>query len=299
MEELILTERRNPATVNIDLLSSREIVGLINDEDLKVAQAVNNELDNIARAVDIIEKSFLRGGSLLYFGAGTSGRLGILDASECPPTFSVPADMVRGYIAGGETAVRTAVEGAEDSFEDGMKDLLNSGAKPVDVVVGISASGNAPYIQGVLTKAEELGIPRIAVACNKKAKIRHLCDVFISPEVGEEVVTGSTRMKSGTAQKMVLNMLTTASMIRIGKTYKNYMIDVKPTNRKLKDRAVRIVSEIATTDYETARVALDNAGNNVKTAVVMLKRGMNKADAENLISAHNGRLREALKAIDY
>ena len=256
MDKVILTEKQNPASINIDSLSSREIVEIINNEDQKVALAVRETLDDIAKAVDIITKSFQEDGHLLYFGAGTSGRLGVLDASECPPTFSVSPDMVRGYIAGGDTALRFAVEGAEDSFEGGEQDLVNSGTIAKDVVVGISASGNAPYILGVLSKAQALNIKTVGIACNKEAKIKQYSDVFICPEVGPEVITGSTRMKAGTAQKMVLNMLTTASMIRLGKTYKNYMIDLNPTNAKLKDRATRILSEIAQISYEEAAEVL-------------------------------------------
>jgi len=295
MGEIILTEKRNPDTVNIDLLSSKEIVQLINNEDLKVALAVQKELDSISKAVDLITENFLKGGNLLYFGAGTSGRLGILDASECPPTFNAMPEMVRGYIAGGDTAIKNAVEGAEDSFEDGESDLIKSGAGINDVIVGISASGNAPYVIGVLKKAKELEISTIGIACNKKAKLQ--ADIFISPEVGEEAITGSTRMKAGTAQKMVLNMLSTASMIKIGKTYENFMIDVKPTNIKLKDRAARIVSEIAEVDYEKAKETLINADYNVKAAVLMLKADMDYEEALEILKKNNGRLRETLKGL--
>jgi N-acetylmuramic acid 6-phosphate etherase len=294
MADIVLTEKRNPDTVNIDLLSSREIVDLINSEDYKVAQAVNKELDTIAKAVDVISESFLDGKSLLYFGAGTSGRLGILDASECPPTFGVSPDMVRGFIAGGDKAIKSAVEGAEDSFDGGVQDLIKSGAKPGDIVVGISACGNAPYILGVLSKAKELKITTIGLVCNKQAKIKEYCDIFISPEVGEEAITGSTRMKAGTAQKMVLNMLTTASMVRIGKTYENYMIDVMPTNNKLKDRAARIVSEIAQVSYDKAQETLKNSNFNVKAAIVMLKADINLNQAQKVLKENNGRLRETL-----
>ena len=298
MNETVLTEKRNPNTINIDLLPSREIVNLINAEDRKVIEAVNKELDVIAKAVDAISESFSKGGSLLYFGAGTSGRLGILDASECPPTFGANPEMVRGYIAGGDQAIKTAVEGAEDSFFNGMKDLKNSGAKCGDVVVGISASGNAQYIMGVLSKAKDLEITTIGLVCNKEAKLKEFSDIFISPEVGEEVITGSTRMKAGTAQKMVLNMLTTASMVRIGKTYENYMIDVMPTNNKLKDRAARIVSEIAQTDYETAQNTLEYSNYSVKTAIIIIKTGKTLIEAQNFLKEHKGKLREALKSLD-
>ncbi len=297
MEKIIQTEVRNPASTDIDLLSSREIIEIINREDQKAAFAVEKELDNIAKAVDLISESFLKGGNLLYFGAGTSGRLGILDASECPPTFSVPPEMVRGYIAGGDKAIKTAIEGAEDSFEGGEQDLINSGAKFGDIVAGISASGNAAYIQGVLNKAKELNIKTIGITCNVEAKIKSYSDVFICPQVGPEVLTGSTRLKSGTAQKIVLNMLTTASMIRIGKTYENYMIDVNPTNAKLKDRAARIVSEIAEISYNKAQNFLDISGYRVKPAVIMALSGLNFKESEEILKKYNGRLRETLKAI--
>ena len=294
MKKIILTEKRNPASVNIDIVSTKEIVEIINKEDFKVAEAVEKELDKISQAVDIISNAFLNGGSLLYFGAGTSGRLGILDASECPPTFGVKSGMVRGYIAGGDTAIKSAVEGAEDSFEGGENDLINSGATSNDVVVGISASGNAPYVLGVLKKARELNIKTVGIACSKDAKMQELTDVFICPEVGEEVLTGSTRMKSGTAQKMVLNMLTTASMIKIGKTYENFMVDVQPTNKKLEDRAARIVSEIADITYESARDFLNKSDFRVKPAVIMSKLNLSYNEAVELLDKHNGRLREIL-----
>jgi len=294
LQKIINTEKRNPASINIDVVSTREIVNIINKEDFKVAAAVEKELDKIAQAVDLISEAFLSGGSLLYFGAGTSGRLGVLDASECPPTFGVSSEMVRGYIAGGDEALRTAVEGAEDSFEGGENDLINSGANSKDIVVGISASGNAPYVMGVLSKARDLNIKTVGIACNQEAKLKELSDIFICPEVGEEVITGSTRMKSGAAQKMVLNMLTTASMIKIGKTYENFMVDVQPTNSKLKDRAVRIVSEIADITYEEARDFLDKSNSQVKPAIVMSVLELSYEEAVAILKKYNGRLREVL-----
>jgi N-acetylmuramic acid 6-phosphate etherase len=293
--EIIRTEASNPVSTGIDLFSSREIVEIMNSEDKKVAVAVESELDNITAAVNMISEAFLSGGTLLYFGAGTSGRLGILDASECPPTFSVPRGMVRGYIAGGEKAITTAVEGAEDSFEGGENDLVNSGATGKDVVVGISASGNAAYIKGALSKAKQLGIKTVGIACNPDATMREYADVFICPDVGPEVLTGSTRLKAGTAQKMVLNMLTTASMIRIGKVYCNYMIDVSPTNVKLRDRATRIVAEIAGITYDEAAMFLEKTGYRVKPAVVVAMFGVSVEKADELLARHNGRLREAIE----
>lgn len=294
MDKIIQTELRNPRSAGIDLLSSLDIIKIMNEEDKKVAVAVEKELDNIAKAVDLISLAFKNGGSLLYFGAGTSGRLGILDASECPPTFSVPTEMVRGYIAGGDKAIKTSIEGAEDSFEGGEADLADSGAKPADVVVGLSASGNAAYIQGVLSKAKSMGITTIGIACNAEAKVKQYSDIFICPIVGPEVLTGSTRLKSGTAQKMVLNMLTTASMIRIGKTYENYMIDVNPTNEKLKDRATRIVSEIAEISYEEARDFLEKSEFRVKPAVLMAISGLPLEEVQIILEKHHGRLRAAM-----
>jgi len=294
LKKIINTEKRNPASINIDIVSTKEIVNIINKEDFKVAEAVEKELGKITQAVDLISEAFLRGGNLLYFGAGTSGRLGVLDASECPPTFGVSSEMVRGYIAGGDTALRTAVEGAEDSFEGGEKDLIDSGVNSNDIVVGISAGGNAPYVLGVLSKARDLNIKTVGIACNQEAKLKELSDVFICPEVGEEVITGSTRMKSGTAQKMVLNILTTASMIKIGKTYENFMVDVQPTNSKLKDRAARIVSEIADITYEKAADFLDKTNFQVKPAIVMSLLDLPYEEAVAILKKYNGRLREVL-----
>jgi len=294
MKDIILTEKRNPNTVNIDVSSSEKIVELINNEDIKVAFAVQKELPRVAQAVDLIAEKFLLGGGLLYFGAGTSGRLGVLDASECPPTFGVVDSMVRGYIAGGDFALRNAVEGAEDDFDAGVNDLNNAFASVNDVVVGISASGNPKYLIGVLKTAKEKGLATIGIVCNKQAKIQEYCDILIAPEVGEEVITGSTRMKAGTAQKLVLNMLTTGAMIKIGKTYENYMIDVQPTNKKLKQRAVRIVSEIAEVDILTAENALQQADYKVKNAILIIKTGLNNIEVQELLNEHQGRLREVL-----
>jgi len=298
MRKIILTEKRNLNTINIDILPTEEVIELINNEDKKVAEAVESEIKNVALGVDLIADRFLKGGSLLYFGAGTSGRLGVLDASECPPTFGADPSMVRGYIAGGDYALRNAVEGAEDSIENGINDLNQSGANQNDVVVGISASGNAPYVVAILKEARKRGIATIGVACNKEAKMKEFCDVFIAPEVGPEVITGSTRMKAGTAQKMVLNMLTTGSMIKIGKTYENYMIDVQPTNAKLRDRATRIVSEIADTDYETAQITLEANNYNVKRAILKIKTDFNDDEIDELLVNYNGKLREILLSLE-
>ena len=292
----IITEYRNENTKNIDLLSTIDIVRKINDEDKIVAQAIEDETSNIAKAIDIIAKQFLLGGKLFYFGAGTSGRLGVLDASECPPTFGVSPDMVHGIIAGGDSALRTAVEGAEDNFENGRNDaeVLSKN----DVCVVISASGNPKYLLGVLAKAEEVGCKTIAITCNHKAAILEEVGLGICIEVGPEVIAGSSRMKAGTAQKMVLNMLSTGAMIKIGKTYENFMIDLMPTNEKLKDRAIRIVSELAEVSEAHALQTLLDSEWSVKVAIVMLKCNLTKDEAKELLRKNCGVLRRALAMIN-
>lgn len=291
MKEIILTETSNLETKEIDLEDSLGIVKLINNEDKKVALAIEKELETIAKAVDLITDRLSNGGKLFYFGAGTSGRLGILDASECPPTFGVEPELVNGFIAGGDTALRTAIEGAEDSFKGGEEDVIKAGACSKDVVVAISASGGAAYVCGVLSKAKELNIATIALSCNKKAKMAGFADIHISPEVGPEAITGSTRMKAGTAQKLVLNMLTTATMVRLGKTYHNFMIDLKPTNKKLIDRATRIIADLTGKDYDIALEYLIKSDKKVKTAVVMIKKQIDKDEANKLLKEAKGKLR--------
>ena len=290
----IITEYRNENTKNIDLLSTIDMVRKINEEDKLVALAIEDELPNIAKAVDIIAKQFLKGGKLYYYGAGTSGRIGILDASECPPTFGVSADMVQGIIAGGDAAIRIAVEGAEDNFEQGEKDAER--LTDNDVCVAISASGNPKYLLGVLSKAEENGCKTIALTCNHDAAILEEAGHGICVEVGPEVIAGSSRMKAGTVQKMVLNMLSTASMIKIGKTYENFMIDLLPTNEKLKDRAIRIVSEIAEVNASTAFQTLIDSEWKVKTAITMLKCNLTKEEANDALRKNCGVLRRTLKS---
>ena len=291
---MIITEKSNPNTINIDTVSSFEIARLINNEDLKVAQKVSENLLPIAKAIDIISANFLKGGRLFYFGAGTSGRLGVLDASECPPTFNSPCDMVQGIIAGGDEALRYAIEGAEDSFAFARDDFEKLNITPNDTVVSISASGNANYVMKILQLAREKGCKTIALTCNPEAKMSIYADIVICIETGPEVITGSTRMKAGTAQKMVLNMLTTGAMIKIGKVYKNLMIDVKPTNIKLKDRAARIVSEIAKCDKEAALSVLENNGYNVKEAVLQIKFDMTYESAKGILDLNNGVLIKAI-----
>ena len=290
----IITEYRNENTKDIDLLSTIDIVRKINEEDKLVALAIEDEAPNIAKAIDIIAKQFLVGGKLYYFGAGTSGRLGILDASECPPTFGVPTDMVTGIIAGGEKAIRTAVEGAEDNFELGEKDaeVLTKD----DVCVVISASGNPKYLLGVLAQADKVNCKTIALTCNHKALILDEAGLGICVEVGPEVIAGSSRMKAGSVQKMVLNMLSTGAMIKIGKTYENFMIDLMPTNEKLKGRAIRIVSEIAGVNNSTALQTLLESDWSVKTSIVMLKCELKKDEAKELLRKNCGVLRRALNS---
>jgi len=291
----IITEYRNENTKNIDLLSTIDIVRKINEEDKLVALAIEDETPNIAKAVDIIAKQFLKGGKLYYYGAGTSGRIGILDASECPPTFGVSPDMVQGIMAGGDKAFKLAVEGAEDNFELGRNDaeILTKN----DVAVAISASGNPKYLLGVLSKAEENGCKTIAVTCNHEAAILEEAGHGICVEVGPEVIAGSSRMKAGTAQKMILNMLTTGAMIKIGKTYENFMIDLMPTNEKLKDRAIRIVAEIAGVNASIALETLLNSDWNVKTAITMLKCKLRKEEANEALRKHCGVLRRTLNSL--
>lgn len=291
----IITEYRNENTKNIDLLSTIDIVRKINEEDKIVARAIEDESSNIAHAIDIIAKQFLLGGRLFYFGAGTSGRLGVLDASECPPTFGVDSEMVTGIICGGDTALRYAVEGAEDNFELGEKDGKILSQK--DVCVAISASGNPKYLLGVLSTAEKVGCKTIAITCNHKAAILEEVGLGICVEVGPEVIAGSSRMKAGTAQKMVLNMLSTGAMIKIGKTYENFMIDLKPTNEKLKDRAIRIVSEIAETSSSVALKTLLECDWSVKTAILMIKENLSKDEAKDILKRHCGVLRKALASL--
>ena len=288
----IITEYRNENTKNIDLLPTIDIVKKMNDEDKIVALAVEYESENIAKAIDVISKQFLQGGHLIYFGAGTSGRLGILDASECPPTFSVEPNMVQGIIAGGYDAMRFAVEGAEDNYDAGYEDakILTKD----DVAVVISASGNPKYLLGVLAYADEVGCKTIGITCNSNAKIAEEVVTLICVEVGPEVIAGSSRLKAGTAQKMVLNMLSTGSMIKIGKTYENFMIDLKATNEKLKDRAVRIVSQIAEVDNNIAKETLAKCDWKIKTAIVALKNNVEFDKANEELKKNHGVLRRVL-----
>ena len=290
----VITEYRNENTKNIDLLSTIDIVRKINEEDKLVALAIEDELPNIAKAVDMIAKQFLVGGKLYYFGAGTSGRIGILDASECPPTFGVPSDMVTGIIAGGDKAIRNAAEGAEDNYDEGVKDAQC--LTDQDVCVVISASGNPKYLLGVLNQADKVNCRTIALTCNHEALILEDAGLGICVEVGPEVIAGSSRMKAGSVQKMVLNMLSTGAMIKIGKTYENFMIDLMPTNEKLKDRAIRIVAEIAGVNNSKALQTLLECDWSVKTAIMMLMCELDKKQAEEALRRNCGVLRRALNS---
>ena len=294
MQDIILTEQSNPNTVDIDISTSVGIVEMINSEDKKVAFAVEEQKDKLAEAIDLISAKILAGGHLLYFGAGTSGRLGVLDASECPPTFGVSSDLVRGYIAGGDRALRSAIEGAEDNYEQGKIDLINSKAQGDDVVVGISASGNPKWLLGVMEAAKQRGLATIGITCNPQAKLANYSDILICTVVGQEAITGSSRLKAGTAQKMILNILSTGAMVKIGKTYKNFMIDVQPTNDKLKDRAIRIVSEIAEVDRIKAQKILAEANFEVKTAIIMLKFNCTYDVAKIKLKNYGGILRKII-----
>jgi len=292
--EQLVSEGRNPETMDIDLLPSIDIVARINAEDKRVAWAVEAVLPEVAQAVDRIVAAFAKGARLIYFGAGTSGRIGVLDASECPPTFRVPPTMVVGMIAGGDGALRRSIEGAEDSAELGERDLRDIDLSADDVVVGIAASGRTPYVIGGLSYARKLGATTVALSCNPHSTIAGLADIAISPVVGPEALTGSTRMKAGTAEKLVLNMLTTASMIRIGKTYQNLMVDLNVSNEKLLARAVRIVMQAAGCTKDEARHALEKTGNDVKLAILIVMTGMPLDEARRSLAGARGFLRKAV-----
>ncbi|WP_116474792.1 N-acetylmuramic acid 6-phosphate etherase [Zobellella maritima] len=292
----LASEGRNADTLDIDLLPTLDIVTRINQQDRQVPAAVEQVLPEIAAAVDTIVAAFRQGGRLIYMGAGTSGRLGVLDASECPPTYSVPEGMVVALIAGGPEAIFRAQEGAEDNPEQGRLDLQQIRLNTQDVLVGIAASGRTPYVLGGLRYAREQGAGTIALSCNADSAIAREADIAISPLVGPEVITGSTRMKAGTAQKLVLNMLTTASMIRLGKVYQNLMVDLRASNLKLQARAVRIVMQATGVDAGSAEQALQDADGEVKLAILMLLSGLDKADARKQLVRSQGALRQALDA---
>jgi len=271
-----------------------EMLRVINEEDKKVAESITPELPNIARAVDAIVAAFREGGRLFYIGAGTSGRLGVLDASECPPTFSVPANLVQGIIAGGETALSRATEATEDDPATGERDLLERGFTAGDVLCGIAASGRTPYVLGAIAEANRMGAVTIGISCTPDSELAAIAKIAISPLSGPEIIAGSTRMKAGTATKLVLNMMTTGSFIRLGYVYGNLMVNVQPKNSKLVDRARRIVAAAAGVSAEDAAQAFDAAGRDVKTAIVMLRSGASRDEAQERLRAASGRIREAL-----
>ncbi|MBA5239147.1 N-acetylmuramic acid 6-phosphate etherase [Pectobacterium aroidearum] len=290
----LVSETRNPATMALDQLSTLEMMHAFNQEDRKVPEAIAQVLPAIAEAVDLATASLQAGGRLIYLGAGTSGRLGVLDASECPPTFGVPHGLVIGLIAGGPGALLKAVEGAEDDPALGEADLKALDLTAVDMVIGLAASGRTPYVIGALRYARDVGCRTAAISCNPQSPIAQEAQVAISPVVGPEALTGSTRLKSGTAQKLVLNMISTGVMVKLGKVYQNLMVDVKATNVKLLDRACRIVVEATGAEREKARQALVLADNEVKPAILMLLANIDVAAARERLKQHNGYLREAL-----
>ena len=291
----LITEQRNPNSMNVDSLSALEIVQLMNQEDKQVPLAIEKCLPQIAQAVERIVAAFQQGGRLVYIGAGTSGRLGVLDASECPPTFGVSPEMVKGIIAGGERALRHPIEGAEDSKEQAVIDLQTIQLSSKDVLVGIAASGRTPYVIGALEYAKSLGSVTVSIASNPNSAMANIVDIAIDTVVGPEVLTGSSRLKSGTAQKLVLNMLTTASMILMGKCYQNLMVDVQASNEKLKARAIRIVMQATDCDKALAEETLKQADQNAKLAIMMILSGLDRAQAEALLEKHQGKLQLALK----
>ena len=291
----LITEQRNPNSMHVDSLSALEIVQLMNDEDKQVPLAIEKCLPQIAQAVECIVAAFQQGGRLVYIGAGTSGRLGVLDASECPPTFGVSPEMVKGIIAGGERALRHPIEGAEDSKAQAVIDLQTIQFSSKDVLVGIAASGRTPYVIGALEYAKSLGSVTVSIASNPNSAMANIVDIAIDTVVGPEVLTGSSRLKSGTAQKLVLNMLTTASMILMGKCYQNLMVDVQASNEKLKARAIRIVMQATDCDKALAEETLKQADQNAKLAIMMILSGLDRAQAEALLEKHQGKLQFALK----
>lgn len=292
--ETLLTEQRNPASAGIDRMSTAEMLRVMNAEDTKVAAAVEAALPKIGEALDRIAEAMQAGARLFYTGAGTSGRLGVLDASECPPTFNVPPDLVTGFLAGGDGALRRSVEGAEDSPEQGAEDLEAYGFQRGDVLVGIATSGRTPYVVGAMQRARALGGTAIALACTSGAEISKHADIAIEVLCGPEVITGSTRMKAGTATKLVLNMISTGAMVKLGHVYGNLMVNVQQTNEKLRDRARRIVEQALEIPPEDARQLLMKAAGEVKTAIAMHLLGVDAAAARERLQGANGNLRRAV-----
>ena len=291
----LLTEQVNKRTKEIDRCDTAGILNMINDEDRIVPEAVGKEIPHIARAVDMIVDAILGGGRLFYFGAGTSGRLGVLDASECTPTFGVSHDLIQGHIAGGDTALRNAVEDSEDSEDLGRDEIARLGITAADVVTGIAASGRTPYVLGVVRQAAAVGAKTIGITTNPDSILQREVDVCIAPLTGPEALTGSTRMKSGTAQKMVLNMLSTCAMVKLGKVYGNLMVDLRASNHKLVDRAQRLIIHATGVDRDRAKALLEEAGGHVKLAILLEKSGLEAAKAKALLDRHGGHLAQAIE----
>jgi N-acetylmuramic acid 6-phosphate etherase len=291
----LLTEQTNPAAQDIDGLTTEAMLAVINVEDARVAGAVALEIPRIARVVDAVVAALQAGGRLFYIGAGTSGRLGVLDASECPPTFNVPPDMVQGIMAGGERALAHSTEAGEDDPEMGARDLLDRDFRKGDILLGIAASGRTPYVLGAVRKARELGAVTAGISCTPDSELTRAVDLPVEPLPGPEVVAGSTRLKAGTATKLVLNMISTGAMIRLGNVFGNLMVNVQPRNRKLVDRARRIIERAADVSPEQAAFILDASGQSVRTAIVMARLGISREQAEQRLAAVGGRIREALR----
>jgi N-acetylmuramic acid 6-phosphate etherase len=294
MLEKLLTEQPNPASASIDALPIEEVLRIINAEDRTVAEAVRREIPAIAKAVELIVSAFRQGGRLFYLGAGTSGRLGVLDAAECPPTFGVPPAMVIGVIAGGEQAMARATEASEDDAAAGAHDLSEHGFRAGDILAGLSASGRTPYVLGAVEAARALCASTIGVSCTPESELARAVDIAITPVTGPEVIAGSTRLKAGTAQKLVLNMLTTGAFVRMGYVYGNLMVNVQPTNHKLVDRATRIVAQATGVDHTRAQQGLYRAGNSVPIAILMAKTGATREEAQRSLAAAGGSVSKAL-----
>lgn len=292
------TEARNANTMNLDQMAPLEIATVMNQEDRNVPAAIEEVLPQIAQTISVVENAFLNGGRLFYMGAGTSGRLGVLDASECPPTFDVAAGMVVGLIAGGDRALRFPIEGAEDNNEMGKQDLMAHNLTAKDVVIGIAASGRTPYVQGALEYAKSIGCRTAAISCNRNSIIGQIAGIAIDVEVGPEVLTGSTRLKAGTAQKLILNMITTGAMVRIGKAYQNLMVDVVQSNEKLQVRAENIVIDATGVSREEARMAIDKADGKVKVAITMILVDCNVEEAKALLERTGGHVRNVIKTVE-
>jgi N-acetylmuramic acid 6-phosphate etherase len=290
-----LTEETNSASEGIDSLGTQQILSIINAEDQKVADSVTSEIPNIARAVDAIVAALRTGGRLFYIGAGTSGRLGVLDAAECPPTFHVSPELVQGIISGGESALARASESSEDDPAAGERDLLARGFGAHDVLAGIATSGRTPYVLGAVAGARRMGALTVGLSCTPDSELAAAVDIAITPLPGPEIIAGSTRMKAGTATKLVLNMISTAVMIRLGHVYGNLMVNVQPSNSKLRDRAVRIIARTADLEPERARELLDNSGGNVRMAILMGRLGIGREEAQQRLESAGGRLSEALR----